>query len=351
MAPKKTKDKYRPFGIIPSQLIKILKVAFERGHNMLITGAPGIGKTDIVKQAALESKIALQISHPVVKMQQDYQGMPALTERGAEFVPFGDLRRLLDAKERTVMFLDDIGQARETVQAALMQLVLERRVGEHKIPDCVSFVAATNRREHKAGVRGMLEPLKSRWVSILHLYFDIDDWLTWGYRNNLPKEILSFAKFKPAGIGDGEPTTEFINSPSPRTLNHVAEILKADYPDKLRHKMIIGAAGDAFAVEFKAFYGLYKHLPDVDKLIAMPDSFKMPTDDKGKVRQNVMYALTGSIVSKASDANMDKILKLTAKMPKEWQAKTLLDIPKRLPSARMHGGLQKWFLDNKQSFI
>ena len=66
-------------------------------------------------------------------------------------------------------FLDDLGQAPMSVQAAAMQLILARRINGFKISDKVIFMAATNRREDKAGVTGILEPVKSRFAWIVEL--------------------------------------------------------------------------------------------------------------------------------------------------------------------------------------
>ena len=109
----------------------------------------------------------------------DYKGLPALPRPGdteATFIPFGELSRAINATRPTVWFFDDLGQASPAVQAACMQLVLARRINGHALPDCITFVACTNRRADRAGVSGILEPVKSRFVSIVNLEPDIDSW-------------------------------------------------------------------------------------------------------------------------------------------------------------------------------
>ena len=91
--------------------------------------------------------------------------MPFVTDGQAEFLPFGDLRALIQADKDTVFFLDDLGQAPPTVQAAAMQLILARRINGHHVSDSVTFIAATNRKQDKAGVSGILEPVKSRFAT------------------------------------------------------------------------------------------------------------------------------------------------------------------------------------------
>ena len=136
-----------------SQLAESLKFAFLNNLNILIVGSPGIGKTDTVDQICKELNYDLIISHPVVSDPTDYKGFPFVIDNKADFIPFGDLRQLIEAKKETVYFLDDLGQSPASVQAACMQLLLSRQINGHKISEKIRFVAATNRREDKAGVR------------------------------------------------------------------------------------------------------------------------------------------------------------------------------------------------------
>jgi MoxR-like ATPase len=174
--------------VSPKQLREILILAIKNRLPILIKGRPGVGKTDIVKQAAEACNARLIISHPVVSDPTDYKGLPFADPDGktARFLPFGDLAELRTAQEETVFFLDDLGQAPAAVQAACMQLILARRINGHQISDHVTFLAATNRREDKAGVMGILEPVKSRFSAIVELVPDALEWSEWALKENLP---------------------------------------------------------------------------------------------------------------------------------------------------------------------
>ncbi len=50
----------------PSQLTKILAGAIANKFPALIVGAPGIGKSDVITQAAAEAENDLEVMHPVV---------------------------------------------------------------------------------------------------------------------------------------------------------------------------------------------------------------------------------------------------------------------------------------------
>ncbi len=75
----------------------------------------------------------------------------------------------MTATKLTACFIDDLGQATPAVQAAAMQLILARTLNGHRVSDHVVFIAATNRRTDRAGVSGILEPVKSRFATLVEL--------------------------------------------------------------------------------------------------------------------------------------------------------------------------------------
>src|SRR5258706_16400244 len=111
----------------PRQLLAFLAKTIREGLAVLIQGAPGVGKSDIVAQAAIAADAELILSHPAVSDPTDVKGLPWVVKGKADFLPFGELERAINATERTVWFLDDLGQATAAVQASYMQLLLARR--------------------------------------------------------------------------------------------------------------------------------------------------------------------------------------------------------------------------------
>lgn len=186
----------------PSQLSRLLTAAIPAGLPVLIKGAPGVGKSAIVEQAAAEVGADMILSHPAVSDPTDAKGLPWVGKDGesATFLPFGELAQAIKADRPTVWFLDDLGQAPPAVQASYMQLLLARRVNGHKLPDCVTFVAATNRRTDRAGVSGILEPVKSRFAAIVELEADLDEWCKWAIAQELPPELIAFLRFQPHSL-------------------------------------------------------------------------------------------------------------------------------------------------------
>lgn len=305
----------------PSNLQKFLVTSIRSKLPILIKGAPGIGKTDIVSQACLAAGANLIVSHPVVSDPTDYKGMPFVLDGEAKFLPFGDLKALIDAKEPTVFFLDDLGQSPPSVQSAAMQLILSRRINGHIVSPHVTFLAATNRRADKAGVTSILEPVKSRFCSIVELEPDLNDWIVWALQHNIPSVLIAFMRFRPNLLFDFTPTPDITNSPSPRTVANVGKLLLMNLPSDIEFEAISGVAGEALAIELQGFLQIFRSIPNIDLIFTCPDHVQVPSPhDVGTI-----FALCGAIASKVTDQNFDNIVKYAMRLPAEFQMMLIQD--------------------------
>jgi len=289
--------------VTPSQLITLLSAAIPQRLPILITGAPGVGKSDIVGQAATLTGAELILSHPAVADPTDAKGLPwPKADSGeATFLPFGELARALKATTPTVWFLDDLGQAPPAVQASFMQLILARRVNGHILPEFVTFVAATNRRTDRAGVSGILEPVKSRFASVVELHPDIESWSQWGFGAGIPSTLIAFLRFRPDLLSQFTPTADMSNSPMPRTWAHLAKLEALNLPQQVEQAAMSGAVGDGPAAEYIAFRRMFQSLTSVDAILLDPKGVKLPT------QPDQLYAVCTALASKATEKTLSRI--------------------------------------------
>jgi len=316
-----------------SQLSKLLSYCITAHLPVLITGAPGIGKSDIVAKAALDANADVILSHPAVADPTDAKGLPWVDSNdtsSATFLPFGELARALKATKLTVWFLDDLGQAPPAVQASYMQLLLARRVNGHILPDCVTFVAATNRRTDRAGVSGILEPVKSRFASIVELTADIDEWSAWAFDHAIPAEMIAFLRFRPELLSKFEASADLTNSPMPRTWASAAKLFSLNMPKAIEFAAIAGAVGEGAATEFLAFVRLFKELPSIDGILIDPDAAKIPDQPA------TLYAVATALSMRANSTNFGRIAKYATRLMNsakgEFAALILRDSIRRDPA-------------------
>ncbi|WP_199856227.1 AAA family ATPase [Diaphorobacter sp. J5-51] len=299
--------------INPKKAEKLLSAYINARTPILLTGAPGVGKSSIVEAAAEAAGYDIILSHPVVSDPTDAKGLPWPDKDGetATFLPFGDLAQAINATRPTVWFLDDLGQASPAVQASFMQLLLARRVNGHKLPDCVTFVGATN-RSRREGVTGMLAPVLSRFGTVVEVVVSVDDWTQWALRADMPPELISFLRFRPdlLHVYDGaKKANDMENFPCPRTWEFAGRSLKMTLPEDLEFAAIAGAVSEGAAIEFRAFLTMLRsNLPNPDRIILDPDNAPIPT------RPDMLWAVCTALAKKASDANCGRIFRYAERL-------------------------------------
>lgn len=166
-------------------------------QSLLLLSAPGVGKSAIVEQAAAEIGLPCRSLLGTQIAPEDVSGIPHIVNQRAVFCP---PRILLPEKaDPFCLFLDELPACAPDIQKAFYSLLLDRRIGEHKLPEGTWVVAAGNRAEDRAMVRTLSSALINR-VTILHIRVDFKEWLHWAEQNGVRQDILSFITFMPEAL-------------------------------------------------------------------------------------------------------------------------------------------------------
>jgi hypothetical protein len=299
----------------------------------LIVGQAGHGKSDMVDNVAKQIGYDLIISHPAISDPTDYKGLYYVGDgKTAQLLPASDLQALISAKKPTVCFLDDAGQAPPSVQAALMQLVQARRVGEHVISKHVSFVLASNRKGDKSGVYNMFEALKSRMV-ILNLEYDTNDHVNWLLENEHPIPVIGFVRFRPELISNpAQDNTTFSNFACPRSIAKIKQIEAMSLDSETEFEIITGAVGQSYATEYAAFKQVFGKIPTIKEIVGNPETCAIPTDLSSK------FATATSIPFKIKDAQtLDAVCKYILRWDSEYVTMFMGDIIKNPTTTSLCG--------------
>jgi hypothetical protein len=299
--------------ITPKQLQELLTAMIPARLPLLITGAPGVGKSDIIAQATAQAGADLLISHPAVADPTDAKGLPWPKANGTEatFLPFGELAQAIHAVKPTVWLLDDLGQATPAVQASFMQLILARRVNGHALPDTVTFVAATNRRTDRAGVAGILEPVKSRFAAIVELEPTIDDWCIWAYAHSVSPALIAFLRYRPELLCNFQASADLTNSPVPRTWAHLAKLESLGLSAPVESSAMAGAVGEGASLEYLAFRSMAKSLVNLDAILLNPTGAQIPT------KPSELYATAVGLAARANETNFSRIATFATRLAVE----------------------------------
>ena len=145
--------------------MKVLETMIQAGVPTLVWGAPGVGKTAHIR--AVASKQGWQLIEIIASLHDptDFNGLPVLHNGGVRFAP-PDWVYQFEEQGQGILFLDELTTAPPTVQAALLRLVLERKVGAHSLPAGVRIVAAANPPDIAASGWELSPPLANYCTSV-----------------------------------------------------------------------------------------------------------------------------------------------------------------------------------------
>ncbi|MFH8290361.1 AAA family ATPase [Streptomyces sp. NPDC018059] len=311
----------------PDTQLEALTLAVAADLPVLLWGEPGIGKTAALTQLSVSLGLPLTTVIASVHEPSDFSGLPIIgddpAEHGVPMAPPDWAVRLVRAG-RGLLFLDELSTAPPAVQAALLRLVLERRIGALRLPPGVRIVAAANPRSSAADGWELSPPLANRFV---HLQWTHDhDVVVRGLggvwpRATLPRldprklpEAVDFARRAVCGLLAARPRLVHQMPgnearrggawPSPRSwetaLRLIAFATAAGSSRDVLALLVRGAVGDGPGLELLASLDRMD-LPDPEALLADPAGAALP--ERGDLRQ---ATLDGVVEAVRRDPSKDR---------------------------------------------
>jgi len=326
----------------PSHIKSVIEKCLTNQETLMIKGAPGIGKTRIISKIAEERGYKGICIDAAISSPTDFKGIPMYNQSSdtASFKPYDILVEMINTTDPTLVFFDDFGLATPSVQGSVMHLLSERRVGHHQISDNVTFMIATNEQKQNAGVGLVLEPVKSRCLSIIALEPDVEDWISWAYQSEIHPHVIGFIRFRPEMLWSFEATNDLTNSPSPRTNEHVSKILSMGLAPAIEHEMIEGAAGSGYAIEFAGYKKMAESIVSLDHIIENPHSAEVPSEP------SILYATTTALAYRVDRKNLKSMIDYSRRMPEEFALKFIeYDIMSRDESLKETSEYAEWVVE------
>lgn len=299
----------------------------------LITGQPGVGKSDVIRAIAKEFNLEVIDVRLAQCDPTDLLGLPQKKGDKVTYAPFdtfpleGD--ELPEGKAGWLLFLDEIRNADVQVQNAAYKLVLDRMVGHHHLHDKCLIVAAGNREEDATFVTPMPAALKSRMVH-LNVRLDFDEWIEWAMSSNIDSRITSFLQFKPSFLATNHTDNSEETYACPRTWEFTSRLIKNKHAidDVTTKALIHGTVGVAAATEFNAFVRYYQDIPSYQEIVKNPDKAKKP-ENTSKHFLGLIWAIIGMIEENFNEKDLAKIVSYIEFIPREFSAIMFRNLLKR----------------------
>ncbi|MFB8395728.1 MULTISPECIES: AAA family ATPase [Streptomyces] len=301
--------------------LEALALAVTANQPVLLWGEPGIGKSAGMEQLATALGVPLETVIASVHEPSDFAGLPIVGDDPATTgVPMAppDWAVRLARTGHGLLFFDELSSAPPAVQAALLRVVLERRVGSLQLPSAVRIVAAANPPASAADGWHLSPPLANRFV---HL-----DWthsprtVARGMAGTWPEVAIptvdpakaSGAVARARGAVSGfltarpglvhhmpaEAAGRGRGWPSPRTWEMALRLLATGYAASTGREALAaaltGAVGEAAGIELLSYLE-HLDLPDPDRVLADPDAFALP--ERGDRQLAFLIAVVAAVQS------------------------------------------------------
>ncbi len=259
---------------------------------VMLWGPPGVGKSQIVAQVGQRHAIPV-IDLRLSQMEpSDLRGIPF---REGNLVEWAIPAMLPDTQRhgpQGILFLDEITSAVPSVSAAAYQLILDRRLGDYRVPEGWAIFAAGNRQGDRGVTYTMPAPLANRF-SHFEVELNLDDWVAWAYQHHLDERIIGFLRFRPELLFKFDPAHNPVAFPTPRSWEFAHRALQkfANSP-KLLLNTLQACVGTAAGIELKAFIDHLDQMPDIDAILR-GETVKTPKE------VDLQYAVASALVGRA----------------------------------------------------
>ena len=320
-------------------LKETIKSLFPITRTLSIEGAPGGGKTTIVHEVAQELEVPCIERHMPTMLVEDFGILFPETNNNTLHYKLPDWFPVKGkAPEQGILLFDDRNQAGPDLQKVLANICQARTLHGVPMPDGWMVVSTGNRQADRAGANRVLSHLRNR-ETVLELETHLDDWTAWAINHDVKPEVISFIRFRPSLLHDFDPQRD--QNATPRAwVDGVSDVL-GTVPAEAEFECFKGAVGEGAAAEFVGFVRIFRKLPNPDAILLNPTTTDVPRDPA------TLYALSGALAQRATEANFERVCQYAERMPPEFSVLTISYASRRNPDLTNTQAFTKWSIGHQ----
>lgn len=302
-----------------------------RIKTILITSAPGIGKTEICLQIGRAFETSAGFAPAVLYIPTQ----SLFIEHRQSHIEHGKLVWAFDDKipfdKPVVLIVDEFCDLSPLEAAITNALVYEHKWGDRRLAPGSIVIACGNRPEHGASANTPPSQSINR-IMELRVKADLDEWLEdYALPNGLNPVVLAFLRFIKESestdlLADGwKDAAEGHNFPTARSATMLADYMAEGY-DEDDIAAAVGYFGPEYGTKFHAFATLQDCSPQA--VLADPENCPIPDAIDKRL---LLLALLASV---ATTDNVSDILTFSNRLDNAYSLGLFEDIARRLPELK-----------------
>ena len=262
-----------------------------RRRATMLWGARGVGKSSVVRQVADHFKVPLVDLRLTTIEPVDIRGAIYADEVQGKTVWFPPEFLPTPDQPAGILFLDELTAADQRLQISAYSLILDRRVGNYRLPDGWQVIAAGNASFHGAVSHDMGTALADRMFHF-NVQTVIDAFLAHALAAGFAPEVMAYLKVRPDRLDDtpSQLANDHLVGASPRGWEDISNVLKSGLSDPAKRVFVQGRIGAANAAEFFGVLREIQAAVDVVRLLA-----SRPGDETAALLPTTLDGLYGML--------------------------------------------------------
>ena len=326
-----------------TEIKKVLPFLIESNQTPNIIGEHGKGKSEIISQFAKENGYDYVINLRLGQIQDsgDLTGLPEFVEvEGVKVTKFMQPSFFPKANDKAILFLDEYNRCPPQLLQTIFQLIeKEGRLGEYQLPKDCAVILASNPPTDEYTVTDMQDKaLMDRMVPIKFTPTKAE-WFDYMTDKKADESVIAFLRDQDTAIeinGEDFSISDMV-TPSRRSWDAVARLLKTDIKEKVSNATFVELLGGIVSPEVAAAYDRF--ITTYDFRVSGDDILNKYPEVKEKINHDRV-----DVLSTALEEIADQFKNNQASFSDVNRVKNLFyflaDIPKDLTVAFFQGRIE-----------
>lgn len=241
------------------QLIDVIALAYKADQPVLLEGTHGIGKSDLLAEAAQALGIGCIVADLSLMEPPDLVGIPRVHDDGrTHYAPPAFLPR----DGRGLLVFEELNRCPRYLAAPCLQLLTARRLNDYALPAGWLPCAAVNNAADGYHTDELDPALLSRFLQVT-VIAEVSAWLGWARAQRLHPKICAFVEQSPDIFADP--------AANPRAWTYANKLLAAweqtARDESMLATLLAGVLGERWAHAFLQFFGNHRRPLRPDEIL------------------------------------------------------------------------------------